>query len=42
MKEFISIKLGTIVIVPLIEINDMIGRVILKVISPEFLIKHGE
>lgn len=31
-----------IVIVPLIEINDMIGRVMFKVISPEFLIKHGE
>lgn len=31
-----------IVITPLIEINDIIGRVIFKVISPEFLIKHGE
>ena len=31
-----------IVITPLVEINDMVGRVILKVISPEFLIKHGE
>jgi RNA ligase (TIGR02306 family) len=31
-----------IVIVPLVEINDIIGRVMFKVISPEFLIKHGE
>ena len=31
-----------IVIVPLIEINDIIGRIILKVISPSFLLKHGE
>jgi RNA ligase (TIGR02306 family) len=31
-----------IVIVPLVEINDIIGRVILKVISPEFLLKHEE
>lgn len=31
-----------IVIIPLNEINDIIGRVMLKVISPEFLIKHGE
>lgn len=31
-----------VVITPLVEINDMIGRVIIKVISPEFLIKHGE
>lgn len=31
-----------IVVTPLIEINDIIGRVIIKIISPEFLIKHGE
>lgn len=31
-----------IVVTPLEEINDMIGRIILKVISPEFLLKHGE
>lgn len=31
-----------IVIIPLIEINDIVGRVMFKVISPEFLIKHGE
>ena len=31
-----------IVIIPLVEINDIIGRVMFKVISPEFLIKHGE
>lgn len=31
-----------IVITPLVEINDMIGRITFKVISPEFLIKHGE
>jgi len=31
-----------IVITPLIEINDIIGRITFKVISPEFLIKHGE
>lgn len=31
-----------IVIVPLVEINDMIGRIMFKVISPEFLLKHGE
>lgn len=31
-----------IVITPLVEINDIIGRITFKVISPEFLIKHGE
>ncbi len=31
-----------IVITPLEEINDIIGRIIIKVISPEFLLKHGE
>lgn len=31
-----------IVVTPLEEINDMIGRIIFKVISPEFLLKHGE
>ncbi len=31
-----------IVITPLVEINDIIGRIIIKVISPEFLLKHGE
>jgi RNA ligase (TIGR02306 family) len=31
-----------VVITPLEEINDMVGRVIFKVISPEFLLKHGE
>ncbi len=31
-----------IVVCPLREINDMIGRVIFKVISPDFLIKHNE
>jgi RNA ligase (TIGR02306 family) len=31
-----------VVITPLEEINDIVGRVIFKVISPEFLIKHSE
>ena len=31
-----------IVVCPLVEVNDMIGRVIFKVISPDFLIKHNE
>ncbi len=31
-----------IIITPVEEIYDMIGRIILKVISPKFLIKHGE